>query len=198
MTPQKVIFVDRDGTINQDPGYISDVKDFCFIDGVSKFLKIFQSFGYKVVIVTNQGGVAKGKFTKDQSIKFSDHVVQQLLSKGVCVEQVLSCFHHPHGSVEPFNRSCSCRKPKPGLLHQAEDQFQIDKDKSVILGNALTDIQAGLSFGLNVGFLLNINGPNQTTEYFEDTLKSYQRLYTSSDYSMLLELAEHFLRESRT
>lgn len=197
MKPQKVIFADRDGTINLDPGYISDKDQFKFIDGVTNFLNIFKSFGYRFIIVTNQGGVAKRKFTQADSIEFSNHVVDQLLNHGIFVEEVFSCFHHPRGVVKNLSISCTCRKPGPGLFLMAEEKFKIDKTKSIILGNNLSDIQAGMVFGLKTGFLLHTGSVSSKILDYQSQLPKEQKLYIGTDYIDLANHANIFLGDEK-
>lgn len=193
MTQQKFLFADRDGTLNFDPGYISDINKFEFVKGAIDFLRIFQRFGYKFVIVTNQGGVAKGMFTKFESIHFSRHVVNQLALEGIVVEEVFSCFHHPDGVFDNFAGPCSCRKPKPGLFYMAERKFNIDKSKSVVLGNKLSDIKAGMSFGLKTGFLIGEDSQSKTILKYQNTLTKNQVCNVALNYCHLSKHAEKFL-----
>lgn len=197
MLMQKFLFADRDGTINLDPGYISDIKKFEFIDGVSNFMKLFKTYGYKFIIVTNQGGVAKRKFTQVESIEFSKYVVSQLLNEDIFIEEVFSCFHHPSGEIDNLSKPCSCRKPEPGLFYFAEERFQIDKQRSVILGNKITDIQAGMSFGLKTGFLLTQDPFSSAVSNYRRTLRKDQKLYSAHDYNNLTDGAEIFLGEMK-
>ena len=166
----KVAFFDRDGTINVDHGYTYRTKDFQFVEGVLAFMTYLSQQNFKFVVVTNQAGVAKGYFTLEESLRFSDRVVVELEKNRITVEQVLTCPHHPEGVVEEYAISCCCRKPQPGLIVEYLKGGDWCLRDSLIVGNKLSDILAGLNAGLGKGLLIGPDEAASKIYKFEDTI----------------------------
>lgn len=187
MLSERFLFLDRDGTINQDNGYVHLIKDFAFVDGVVQFLRIFKNAGFKFIIITNQAGVAKAKFSKIQSDIFSQLVVDKLKKEGIIVESVYSCYHHVEGTIKKYSVDCNCRKPKSGLFFQSEKQFFIDKSHSIMIGNKISDIKAGFGFGLKTGLLVGTDEPDNEVDRFKDNYVNSGKVYTGKNYNALLK-----------
>lgn len=151
---KRYIFFDRDGTINVDDGYSHKLENLVFIDGVIDFMRYYQEF-YDYIIVTNQAGIAKEKFSLDQMHYFNAGLCSQLEEYGVSIKELYFCPHHPDATIQNLRVNCCCRKPKPGLFKMASEDFKIDKSQSLIVGDKLTDIEAAYNFGLRKGFLIN-------------------------------------------
>ncbi len=137
----KAIFLDRDGTINVDSGYTHKVEELKFIDGAVEALKLFKEAGYKLFIITNQSGIARGYFTQEQYNSFNDALTQTLAQEGVIIEQTLMCPHSPE-------EECACRKPSPYLIETASQKHNIDRSKSFMLGDKESDIKCGINAGV--------------------------------------------------
>ena len=151
---KRYIFFDRDGTINFDEGYTHDIEKLTFIDGVISFMLHYQaSFDY--IIVTNQAGIAKKKFSLNQMYDFNSAMCSELKSFGIFIKGLYFCPHHPEAVIEDLRINCTCRKPKPGLFEMAAEDFKIDKLQSIIVGDKLTDIKAAYDFGIRKGFLIS-------------------------------------------
>ena len=128
----KAIFLDRDGTINVDKNYLYKIEDSEFIDGVIEGLQILQELGFKLIVITNQSGIARGYYTdKDAHIIF-DYMINELKKNGVIIEQVYYCPH--------IGNECDCRKPKLGLFYRAQKDYDIDFSKSYAIGDKLRDL----------------------------------------------------------
>jgi len=146
---QKAVFVDRDGIINVDYGHVHKKEDFHFIDGIFEVLKWFQANGYLIIVVTNQAGIAKGLYTEQEFLELTDWMIEEFKKRGIFINKVYYCPHHPD-----YTGDCECRKPRPGMILKAKEEFGINLEHSVLIGDKETDIEAGLSAGVGKNFLL--------------------------------------------
>ena len=149
----KVVFLDRDGTINIDKNYQSRIDDFEFFPDVFKSLKMLHDAGYLLIIINNQSGVARGLFTEDDVNQLHAWLLQTLSHNGIKISGIYYCPHHSKGIVEPYNIDCECRKPKLSLFYQAIDEHKIDIDHSFAIGDRLRDLSICLSTGCR-GFII--------------------------------------------
>lgn len=136
----KAIFLDRDGVINEDKGYIGKVQDFIFFPEIFTSLKKLQSNGYLLIVVTNQAGIAKGYFSEKEYHKLDEYMIKELEKSGIIIKKTYYCPHSPE-------ENCECRKPKPGLIYQAQRDYDIDLTSSWVIGDKLSDILAGKRAG---------------------------------------------------
>jgi len=139
--PIKTIFLDRDGVINKEVGYLHKIKDFKFIDGVFDACLYFQSIGYQLVIVTNQSGIGRGYYDEDAFHIVNNWMLSQFKNQGVSILDVFFCPHGPESN-------CNCRKPKPGMFNQANDKYGIDMKNSWMIGDKETDIKSANTAGI--------------------------------------------------
>ncbi|MDH2923933.1 D-alpha,beta-D-heptose 1,7-bisphosphate phosphatase [Nicoletella semolina] len=150
----KAIFLDRDGTINIDHGYVYKRDDFQLIDGVGKALKQLQDKGYLLVLVTNQSGIARGYFSEAEFEKLTEWLDWSLEEDyGVVLDGIYYCPHHPEGK-EPYREECDCRKPQAGMLLQAIEDLNIDPMQSVMVGDKLDDLLAAENAGVKTKVLV--------------------------------------------
>src|SRR5439155_15311158 len=140
---QRAVFLDRDGVIVVDHGYVHRVEDFDFVAGSAQALQRLQAAGWRLVVVTNQSGLARGLYTADHYERFTAHMREQLQGFGVRLDAVLHCPHLPDAAVASYRLACDCRKPAPGMLLRAARELAIDLSASVIVGDRLSDVQAG-------------------------------------------------------
>jgi len=138
---QKVVFLDRDGVINKDTGYLFLVNDFEFIEGIFVALRHFISRGYKLIIITNQSGIARGYFSENDFTILTKWMIEKLSINGIEILDVLYCPHLPEDN-------CSCRKPNPGLLLEANKRHNIEMQCSWMIGDKEDDIKAANSAGI--------------------------------------------------
>lgn len=163
----KYIFIDRDGVINKDPGgwtendYVTDWKDFHFLPGALEALSILNEKDIKVIIVSNQGGISKGLFTKDKLDEINTMMVKKIRENGGDIEESFYC---PHSSAD----NCNCRKPQPGLLEMAATKYDIDPDKTYFIGDDKRDIIAGKSIGCKTVLVLSGKSSRQETSEWQD------------------------------
>jgi len=164
----KVIFLDRDGVINKEVGYLHKVEDFEFIDGVFDACSNFQSSGYKIIIVTNQSGIERGYYREDDFQTVTQWMLEQFINHGV---QILDVFFCPHGP----DSNCDCRKPKPGMFNQANNKYSIDMANSWMIGDKEADIQAANSAGISNTVLVksghDIDEANSKAKFIFDSIK---------------------------
>lgn len=139
----KAVFFDRDGTINVDINYLYKIEDFKFIDGLPEFIKKFNDLDYKVIVVTNQAGIARGYYTENDMHKLHEYINEELGRIGAHIDAFYFCPHHPE-----FTGDCNCRKPKAGMIEQAIKDFDIDVTQSVLFGDKSWDVEAGEKCGI--------------------------------------------------
>jgi len=151
---RKVVFLDRDGVINVDEGYVGHWIDFKFIDNSVRFLQFLRKYGFDIVLVTNQSGIARGFYTVTDFLNLSNQMCQYLAEHGVSLLDIFYCPHHPEGEVLEFAVSCSCRKPLPGMFLQAKEKWKIDMQSSIMVGDKVTDLIAAHSAGVGTVILL--------------------------------------------
>lgn len=148
---QKAIFLDRDGVINKYVGFLRNIDEFELLEGVSEAIKRINDSGYLAIVVTNQPVIARGEVTYEELTEIH-HKMETLLGQdGAYLDAIYYCPHHPHkgyeGEVPELKIECECRKPKPGMLLQAAKDFNIDLEKSWMIGDSDTDIEAGKKAG---------------------------------------------------
>ncbi|MCL5020185.1 MAG: HAD family hydrolase, partial [Bacteroidetes bacterium] len=134
----RAIFIDRDGTINKEKGYLTDPGQIEFINGSAEAVLLANKLGLKVVVISNQSGVARGIITIDQVEAVNRRVVEMLAEKGARVDAIYYCPHHPdHGD----RVICNCRKPDIGMLLRAKEEFDIDLSRSFVVGDKWSDVK---------------------------------------------------------
>lgn len=148
---QKAIFLDRDGTINKYVGFLRNIDDFELIDGVSEAIKLINQSGYLAIVVTNQPVIARGEVSWDELHEIHRKMETLLGKDGAYIDGMYICPHHPdkgfEGERPEYKIDCDCRKPKPGLLLQAANDFNIDLTESYMIGDSQRDIEAGENAG---------------------------------------------------
>lgn len=150
--PQKAIFLDRDGTINQYVGFLTKPEEFELIPQVAEAIKMINRSGYLTIVVTNQPVIARGDCTWDDLRMIHDKMETELGKKGAFVDGIYVCPHHPdkgyEGERPEYKVTCDCRKPGPGLILRAAQDFNIDLSQSIMIGDSDNDIEAGRQAGL--------------------------------------------------
>lgn len=157
--PVPAIFLDRDGTLNIDHGYVHEIDEFQFIDGVIEACAKLKEMGFLLVLVTNQSGIARGKFTEDQFVQLTEWMDWSLADRGVDLDGIYFCPHHPEGSVAEYKQVCDCRKPRPGMFLTAQEELNIDMSASYMVGDKLEDMQAAEAAGVGVKVLVETGKP---------------------------------------
>lgn len=151
LNKQKAVFLDRDGTINEYVGFLRTMEEFKLIPGVSRQIKWLNQKGYLVIVVTNQPVIARGEVSWAQLRQIHNKMETLLGMDGAYVDDIYICPHHPHkgfpGERPEYKCECSCRKPKPGMLLQAAEKYNIDLSQSYMIGDSDSDIAAGQAAG---------------------------------------------------
>ena len=142
------IFLDRDGVINVDTGYVYLVDDFKFIDGVIDALLQLKQKGYLLVVVTNQSGIARGLFTEEQFMSLTEWMDWSLADRGVDLDGIYFCPHHPSEGSDQYRKSCTCRKPGPDMILDAVKHLDIDLTRSYMVGDKPSDMKAAINAGV--------------------------------------------------
>ena len=144
---KKAIFLDRDGTINVEKDYIYKSEDLVFEEGTIDALKTFKNLGYILIVVSNQSGIARGYFTEEDLNIFNNNMNEILKKNGVEITEFYCCPHHPDG-IEEYKKICECRKPNNKMIEDAIKKYNIDREKSYMIGDKTSDIGAGLKSNL--------------------------------------------------
>ena len=164
----KAIFLDRDGVINKEKNYLYKKEDFEFIKGVFKACRHFQEVGYQLIIVTNQSGIARGYYKKEDFYKLTEWLLEQFNNNDINILDVLFCPHGPESN-------CDCRKPKPGMFLQASYQYDINMEKSWMIGDKEVDVEAANAAGIQNTILVKsghiIDEKNSNAKFILDSIK---------------------------
>jgi D-glycero-D-manno-heptose 1,7-bisphosphate phosphatase len=153
----KAVFIDKDGTLIEDVPYNVDPSLVKLTDGVVCALSIMKNAGYKIIVVSNQSGVARGFFEEHKLDLIESRITDLLSNSGISLDGFFYCPHHPEGTVKEYAISCDCRKPKPGMIISAAKQFDIDLFNSWMIGDILHDVEAGNAAGCKTILLDNGN-----------------------------------------
>jgi len=157
----KAVFLDRDGTIIEDVGYLNNPNDIKFIPGSIEAIKQLNKTGYKVIVITNQSGVARGLIAEDMLQTIDKTMQKHILSGGAHLDAIYYCPHHPEHGVYPYKQACECRKPHPGLIKRARRDLNIDLSQAFMIGDKVSDIEAGKRAGTKTIFVTTGRGPEE-------------------------------------
>ncbi len=142
------VFIDRDGTINEQMGFINHLSRFVLLPGAAEAIRLLNRNGYWVFVVTNQSGVARGFFPIQLVHEVHNYMERSLLKYGAKVDGIFFCPHYPCGEVKEYSIDCTCRKPGTGLIEMASSQFNIDMTRSWVVGDSASDIAMAQRAGL--------------------------------------------------
>jgi D-glycero-D-manno-heptose 1,7-bisphosphate phosphatase len=152
---QRAVFIDRDGTISEEVGYINHVSRFRLFPYAPAAIKHLNENGWLAIVITNQAGVARGYFSEDTIQAVHDAMTNELKSNGAQLDAVYYCAHHPSVGEPPYRFDCDCRKPKPGLILRAAKNFDIDLKKSWMVGDRYSDVELARNAGVKSMFVLS-------------------------------------------
>ncbi|TAP40981.1 HAD family hydrolase [Alteromonas sp. KUL49] len=150
----RALFLDRDGVINVDKGYVYQFEQFDFVDGIFELLLRFQKAGYLPVVVTNQSGIARGMYEVSDFKHLMNKVQEVFTSKGIVDVPVYFCPHHPDQGDGKFTVECQCRKPKAGMFYDAVAELNIDVENSIMIGDSWRDIVAAQTASVSKHYFL--------------------------------------------
>lgn len=172
MRKNTAVFLDRDGTINEEVGYLDSLEKFKIIPSAYEAIKLINLSGMKAVVVTNQAGVAKGLFPEELISVVHRHLLTALHQQGAHIDQFYYCPHHPTDGQGIYTMVCNCRKPAPGMLLRAENELDIDLARSYMVGDRYRDVETAKKVGVKgvlvqTGYgndVLQNAGPDQETK----------------------------------
>ena len=144
---KSAVFLDRDGTINEQMGYINHTCRFQLLPGAAQAIKKLNDAHIPVIVVSNQSGLARGYFPEELLVAVHEKMHKLLAEEGARVDAIYYCPHHPEAKEERFRESCDCRKPKPGLILQASKELGLDPEKSFVVGDRWSDIKTAANCG---------------------------------------------------
>lgn len=151
---KKVAFLDRDGVINKEVNYLHRIEDFDYTPNCIEGLLALKEQGYEFVVVTNQAGIAHGYYNQDDYQRLTDWYVTDLKRKGIELLEVIHCPHHPNGKVEQYKQVCEFRKPAPGMILEVLNRYDVDTNRSIMVGDKESDLEAGRRAGIYDLFLV--------------------------------------------
>jgi histidinol-phosphate phosphatase family protein len=150
----KAVFLDRDGTINEEVNYLSKIEQLNILANSASAIKILNENDYKVIVITNQSGVSRGYFSKEALEGINEHLKNELANEGAQIDAMYYCPHHP-------DEGCDCRKPRPGMIEEARSKFDLDLPSSFIVGDTLNDLETGYNVGCKTVLVLTGYGERE-------------------------------------
>lgn len=156
---RKAAFIDRDGVLNEERAFVHRPEDFTLVHGAACALRLLQEADYRLVVVTNQSGIARGLYTEADYLALTAHMRSSLEAHGIRLDAVEHCPHLPDATVDRYRVECDCRKPKPGMLLRAIESLDIDPRASFLVGDRLSDLEAGRAAGVGRCFLVRTGYP---------------------------------------
>lgn len=164
--PRKAVFLDRDGVLNYDSGYVHDKDHWEWIPGAISSIKQMNDNGWLVFVVTNQAGIARGMYSERDVRALHSWVSKQLAANGAHVDAFSYCPHHPDAKIEKYRKICKCRKPEPGMIMDILKKWNVNLKDSFLVGDKESDILAGKAAGLKT---VLFNGPVLDLQYLSET-----------------------------
>ena len=163
----KVVFLDRDGTINEEVGYVNHIERFNLLPRAGQAIRLLNQHEWKAVVVTNQSGVARGYFPESLVHQIHRKMQDLLKKEGAYLDGIYYCPHHPDIGMPPYRQRCHCRKPATGLIEEAVKELDLDPSQSVMIGDRWADIEFGRRVGAKTILVLTGYGKGEW-EYFKE------------------------------
>ena len=186
----RVVFIDRDGTISEEVGYINHPSRFRVFPYAGQAVRLLNDRGWLAIVVTNQAGVARGYFSEDMVKTVHEQLKQELQHSGARLDAIYYCAHHPSVGEPPYRLDCDCRKPRPGLILKAAAEFDIDLAQSWMIGDRYSDIELARNAGVKSAFVLSGYGRGEW-EHQRATWKCEPDLVSGS----LLDAVQQIIEE---
>ena len=155
MTCRPALFLDRDGVINIDHAYVYKKENFELIDGIFELCKRAIKLGYQIFVITNQAGIGRGYYSEQDFLDLTYWMCEVFKSHGVLIDKVYFCPFHPEHGVGKYKQDSFYRKPNPGMILQAAKEFNVDLERSFLVGDKESDIQAGVAAGIGNNILFS-------------------------------------------
>lgn len=161
-TRSRALFLDRDGVINIDHGYVYNVDNFYFIDGIFDLARSARANNFKIVVITNQSGIGRGFYSEEQFHQLTLWMCDEFLNAGAPIERVFFSPYHPIRGLGKYKKDDFSRKPNPGMILEARKELNLDLKNSILIGDKSTDIDAGVAAGVGLNFFLGQERPLET------------------------------------
>jgi D-glycero-D-manno-heptose 1,7-bisphosphate phosphatase len=187
------LFIDRDGTISEEVGYVNHPSRFRLFPYSAEAIKLLNDSGWLAIVVTNQAGVARGYFAEEIILQIHERLRRDLENASAHLDAIYYCAHHPSLGEPPYRLDCNCRKPKTGLIDQARADFEIDLEKSWMVGDRYGDVELAVNAGLHSALVLSGYGRGEW-EYQRDAWKEQPELVAED----LLEVVKRIVNGSGT
>jgi D-glycero-D-manno-heptose 1,7-bisphosphate phosphatase len=165
--PQSAIFIDRDGTLNEDIGYVSSPEELTLYPRAAEAVRLINEAGFKAIVITNQSGIARGMYTEESLNAIHEKMIEELADSGAKLDGVYYCPHHPEIGNARYRMACDCRKPQTGMLDRAAREHNIDLSRSFVIGDKASDINLAHNAGARGALVL--------TGYGRETLNHQDR-----------------------
>jgi len=149
------LFIDRDGTLSEEVGYVNHPSRFRLFPYSAEAIKLLNDNGWLAIVVTNQAGVARGYFSEDIIVQIHDQLRRDLQQASAQLDAIYYCAHHPSVGEPPYRLDCDCRKPRTGLIDRAASDFEIDRERSWMIGDRYGDVELALNAGLHSALVLS-------------------------------------------
>ena len=160
---KRAVFLDRDGVINVNHGYVHDTENFEFIDGIFEVARAAHASGYKLIVITNQSGIGRGYYSEQQFNQLTEWMCNEFLNAGAPIEKVYFSPFHPTAGLGAYKKDDVSRKPRPGMINQAQREMNLDLRSSILIGDNASDIQAGIAAGIGSNILFSQKQPPELT-----------------------------------
>ncbi len=151
----KGIFLDRDGVINEDLGYVSTIKDFVFKRGIFKTLIAAQKKGYKLFVITNQSGIGRGLYSEKDYRMLTKWMTNEFKKRGIIISDCMHSPYHPEEGIGKYKKNHITRKPNPGMINLLSKKYSIDLPSSILIGDKISDLEAGKRAKIGLNFLIS-------------------------------------------
>ncbi len=189
--PPRAVFLDRDGTINREVEYLSHIRNLKLIEGAAKGIMLLNRHGFRVIVITNQSGVARGFFDERRVLEINAALSDMLEKKGARIDAWYYCPHHPEAGKGPYRTVCSCRKPAPGMVEQSCRDFPVDISSSFVVGDTMRDVELAWNCGMGAVLVRTGHGARVLSSAPADTTARMN--YIAAD---LLDAAEWIIRQT--
>jgi D-glycero-D-manno-heptose 1,7-bisphosphate phosphatase len=175
---KKALFLDRDGIINVDHGYVYKIEDFEFVEGIFDLIRLFSNAGYLIFVVTNQSGISRGYYKEEDFAKLTEWMLMKFSEQGITIEKVLYCPHRPEAA-------CSCRKPATGMIKEALENYPIDLSHSWLIGDKQSDIDLAKNADIGTSVAIGKKKIHRYTYHFESIFACKEFLEENHDKILL-------------
>ncbi len=189
----KIVFLDRDGTINEEVAYLHRPEDLKILPTVPQAIRLLREAGFKIVVVTNQAGIARGYYTVEDMENLHQHLNRCLEKDGAAVDRFYYCPHHPEHGIGQYKKACRCRKPGTGMFEMAGQEYSIDKSRSFMVGDKRIDVEAGHNYGVRSILVGTGYGKQELDKNRMEGKEPFYDFYAET----LMDAAEFIVRKER-